>query len=201
MREVLPGVWHWTTANNDAESAVHSYYLGATSPALLIDPRLPKVGMEWFSARQEPKDIFLTSRHHYRHAAAFAAAFGAQIWCHEKGLREFTHGERIKPFKHGEKLPGGVMAWQIGALCEDETAFYLPLHGGVLAVGDALIRVQRQLSFGPDELLGDNPEVVKMQLKEAFRRQLAAHPVKHLLLAHGAPLINNGGEQLERFLS
>ncbi len=201
MREVLPGIYHWKTYHDGIGQSVHSYYIGATSPAVLIDPRQPRVGMEWFSARQEPKDIFLTNRHHYRHSAAFAAAFGAQIWCHEKGLAEFTHGERIKPFKHGAKLPGGVIALQIGALCEEETAFYLPIHGGVLAVGDALIRARKSLAFVPDELMGDDPEKVKAGLKAAFRKQLAEHPVKHLLLAHGAPVIGNAGEQLARILS
>ena len=197
MREVLPGIFHWKTREPGGDDATHSYYIGATSPALLIDPRPPQQeGLAWFSARQEPKDIFLTSRHHFHAAAAFAGAFGAQIWCHEKGLAGFTHGERIRPFKHGDRLPGGVIALQIGGVSEEETAFYLPLHGGVLAVGDALVCANRAL-----RLNGAGPEAVDAQLKAAFRRELAAHPVKHLLLAHGAPVIGTGGKQLARIVA
>ena len=159
MREVLPGVYHWQTFDGTLAKLVHSYYVGATSPALLIDPRRPPEGLAWFSARQEPKDILLTSSVHHDAAVEFAATFGARIWCHD--------GERVKLFAYGDRLPGGVSALPLDAWGSGESAFYLPLHGGVVALGNALA--------------GMVPDAAKAMIE-----RLAARPIKHWLLASQA---------------
>ena len=201
MREILTGIWHWATFHEGIQSKVHSYYVDATHPAVLIDPRVPKEGLAWWHGRPGPKDVYLTNRHHYRHSQDFAAAFGATVWCHEKGLHEFTHGEKVRAFQHGQTLPGGVLALRIGALCDEETAFYLPVGGGVVAFGDSLVNQHGHLGFVPDELMGDDPATVKRGLVEAFRGVLAGRRFSHLLMAHGAPVIGRGREALERVVA
>lgn len=201
MRKLFPGIYHWTSFHEGIQARVHSYFIDAVEPACLIDPRLPKEGLDWFDDHAVPENIYLTNRHHYRHSKAFVKAFGAEVWCQAKGLHEFTHGEKVRSFKHGQVLPGGVTALGIGSLCDEETAFYLPLHGGILAIGDALVRSSHGLQFVPDDLMGDDPEGVKRGLVEAFRHQIERHPVTHLLLAHGSPVLYSGGKDLGRFLA
>ena len=200
MREILPGVFHWKTFHEGIQAYVHSYYVDAAEPAVLIDPRVPSEGIEWFAARRAPRHVYLTNRHHYRHSGRFAARYGAAVWCHKDGLHEFSHGERVKGFAHGRELPGGILALKVAALCPEETALYLPLHGGILSVGDAIVRYKGRLGLVPDAYMGDDPQGVKRGLRKAFLTHLREHEFDHLLFAHGAPWIGGARNALARFL-
>jgi hypothetical protein len=199
MEEILPGVFHWTTFHEGIEQDVHSYYINATAPAILIDPRVPDDGTKWFENYKTPKHIYLTNRHHYRHSGRFNRAFKAEVWCHKDGLHEFTKGEPVKPFKHGDKLPGNVLALEVGVLCPEETALYIPASDGILSIGDAIVRYDDELGFVPDYLMGDDPEVVKNGLRKVFLSILKIE-FDHLLFAHGAPWIGGAKKGLSQFL-
>jgi len=199
MREILPGIFHWTTLHEGIGERVHSYYVQATEPAVLIDPRVPHVGLNGFTGRPRPAHAYLTNRHHYRHSGRFAERFGTEVWCHRDGLHEFTHGERVRPFLHGDVLPGGVKALPVGVLCPEETAFLIPVGDGALAMGDAIVRHGDKLGFVPDGLMGDEPDEVKRGLVAAFYH-LVEQPFEHLLLAHGVPWVGEGKQALRAFL-
>lgn len=160
MEEILPGVFHWTTFHEGIEQDVHSYYINSTDPAILIDPRVPEEGIKWFEKYKRPKHIYLTNRHHYRHSGRFNKAFRAKVWCHKDGLHEFTKGELVTPYNHGDKLPGNVFALEVGVLCPEETALYIPVSDGIISIGDAIVRYDDELGFVPDYLMGDDPEGV-----------------------------------------
>jgi hypothetical protein len=200
MKEILPGVYHWKTFHKGIQAYVHSYYINATDPAVLIDPRIPAEGMDWFAARGVPQHAYLTNRHHYRHSGRFVARYGVQVWCHKDGLHEFTQGEKVKGFSHGRELPGGVLALKVGALCPEETALYLPLNGGFLSIGDAIVRDRCRLSFVPDAYMGNSPKGVKRGLRKAFLEHLREREFDHLLFAHGAPWIGGARAALGQFL-
>lgn len=199
MKEILPGVYHWTTFHEGIQAWVHSCYVAASDPAVLIDPRVPAEGLDWFAAHTPPAHAYLTNRHHYRHSGQFAERFGTRVWCHQDGLHEFTHGEKVQPFNHGVELPGGILALEVGALCPEETALHIPLAGGILAVGDAIIREDENLSFVPDMLMGDDPEAVKRGLRAAFLAHLE-RDFDHMLFAHGKPWIGGAKAGLREFL-
>lgn len=201
MKEILPGVYHWKTFHEGIQTYVHSYYVNAVDPPVLIDPRVPAQGIEWFAPRGAPRYAYLTNRHHYRHSGRFAERYGTRVWCHRAGLHEFTHGEKVRGFAHGRELPGGILALKVASLCPEETALYLPLHGGILAVGDAIVRWKGRLGFVPDAYMGDDPAGVKRGLRDAFRRHLRERAFDHLLFAHGAPWIGGARAGLERFLA
>ncbi len=198
MREILPGVLHWSVLHPKIKVEVSSYYLPGAGVA--IDPLMPSGGLDAFE--QGVQHILLTNRHHYRDTGRLVEAFGCTVWCVESGLHEFTHGEKVKPFRFGDKLPGGIEAVEIGALCPDETALVLTEPAGVIAVADGAVRMQPDgpLGFVPDEYLGDDPEAVKAGLKAAYRR-LLRRDFEHLLLAHGNPWIGGAKEALRAYLS
>ena len=200
MKEILPDVFHWKTFHEGIQAYVHSYYINATDPPVLIDPRVPAQGIEWFAARGAPRHVYLTNRHHYRHSDRFAARYAAEVWCHKAGLHAFTHGETVRGFSHGKVLPGGVSALKVGALCPEETALYLPHAGGVLSVGDAIVRSGGRLGLVPDAYMGDDPQTVKRGLRKAFQKHLREQEFDHLLFAHGPPLVGGARAALEQFL-
>jgi len=199
MEEILPGVFHWITFHEGIEQDVHSYYIYATDPAILIDPRVPEGGIKWFRKYNIPKHIYLTNRHHYRHSARFNKAFNSKVWCHKDGLHEFKRGERVTPFKHGDKLPGNVVALEVGVLCPDETALYIPLTGGIISLGDAVVRYDDDLGFVSDYLMGEDPEGVKDGLRRVFLSHLERE-FDHILFAHGKPWIGGAKKGLREFL-
>ena len=200
MNEILPGVFHWTTIHERIGREVSSYYLSGPEGAALIDPQVPDEGLAWFETREPPHTIVLTNRHHYRHSDRFVAAFDGIVWCHAAGLHEFTHGEVVQGFNFGDRLPAGIDAVAVGAICPDETALFIPWARAV-AVADGVTRrlPDGPLSFVPDFLLGDDPSAVKRGLCAAYAR-LLDRDFDHLLLAHGRPWIGGAKEALRDFI-
>lgn len=200
MQEILPGIYHWTTFHKGIGATVHSYLIAARQPAVLIDPRVPEGGLKEIKRLAKPQHILLTNRLHYRHSGRFARAFHAKIHAHQAGRKAFgPKRHRVHLFEHGAKLPGGIQALKVGALCPEETAFLIPLHGGILSLGDAVIREGHSLSFVPDFLMGNDPEKVKSKLRHALQK-LLKQKFGHLLFAHGNPCIQGGKEALRKFL-
>jgi hypothetical protein len=193
VREILPGVHHWTTVHRRWDITLHSYWLA--SERVLIDPRVPDEGIEWF-AGSPPVAALLTNRHHYRDSGEFHERFGCRILCNRLGLHEFAKGEPVEPFDPGDALPGGAVALEVGGICPDESALHIPAHRAA-AFADGLVRYPKDdgpLGFVPDNLF-DDPEGDKAALRAAFRR-IARLDVDTLLLAHGDPWVGDGAQAL-----
>jgi len=196
-KEIVDGLFHWTTTHPEIRVRVSSYYL--EPERVLVDPLLPAPrGIEWLTKHGPPEHILLTNRLHSRHSAQLVVAFGCAVWCHRAGLHHLAPSLKARPFEAGDELPGGARAIGIGVLCLDESAILFP-RVRAAAVADGVVRQGRgHLSFVPDDLLVDDPrdaERVKRELKAAYRR-LAEHPFEHLLLAHGSPVLHKGRSAL-----
>lgn len=199
MKEILPGVWHWTTIHESWDLPIQSCFFPTVDGGVLIDPRVPEEGLEWFRSHGEPAHAILTNRHHYRHSGVFREAFGTTIRCHSAGMHEFTRGEEVESYEHGDTLAGGVEALEVGVLCPEETALRVPHEGGILALGDSVIRYGGALRFVSDEHLGDDPPRVKQGIKASLARQLGRE-FRHLVFAHGDPITGDGKERLRAFV-
>ena len=200
IREVLPGVHHWTAIHPKIRLPVDSYYI---EPArVVLDPMVPREGLEWFEGRATPSQVVLTNRHHLRHSQRYAKAFGCPIRCSEAGLPEFERGPKIEGFAFSEELAPGITAHQLGAICPDDTALHIQTaQGGALAFADGLTRPRGGgLSFVPGFLMGDDPSTVRAELRESLWRLLELD-FDHLLFAHGDPLIGGGRVALREFLA
>jgi hypothetical protein len=196
MKEIVPGILHWTAHHKKLRLEVSSYFVDRG--AALIDPMLPEEGVEAFRGR-EPEVILLTNRHHYRDSERFVEEFGCRVLCHEAGLHEFDGGPRVEGFAFGDDVANGVLALEVGALCAEETAFHVDAGPRALSFGDAILNADSErLEFVPDKLMGDDPEGVKAGLRESFKR-LLAHDFDALLIAHGEPLPRGGKAALLRF--
>ena len=196
MKEIVPGILHWTAFHEGIGSDVSSYFVerGAT----LIDPMLPSDGVEAFRGR-EPEVILLTNRHHYRHSDRFVQEFGCPVRCHEAGLHEFEGGPDVEGFAFGDDVANGILALEVGALTPEETAFHVDAGPRALSFGDAMINEPGAgLGFVPDKYIGDDPGAVKEGLRESFRR-LLAHDFDALLIAHGMPVPKGGKTALLQF--
>jgi len=201
VREIAPGVFHWTAFHDGIGIDVHSYWLAPAG--VLLDPMTPAAGLKAVAGHAKPHTILLTNRHHYRHSDRFADAFGCAVRAPRAGMHEFAAGTPVEPYDPGDELPGGVVAHTVGAICPDECALS---HPGlrVLACADGLFRGDdgtEPLGFVPDEYLGEDPAAVKEGLIASYRRLVDELAFDHLLLAHGHPIIGEGRDALHAFVA
>jgi len=187
VKEVLPGIWHWTAPRESIGGKdVSSYYLA--EERVVLDPMTPPERPDWF----QPEHAILTCRHHSRDAWEL----GLVPLVVEQGAHELEGRGEFGTYAWGDELPGGIVACEVDALSPDETALYLPRHW-TLAIGDGVVRWEgvEGLTFVPDFLM-DDPEQTRAGLKAAYRRLLDELEFEHLLLAHGEPVIGSGREEL-----
>ena len=197
MEEIAPGIWHWASKHPRWEIVVHSYYL--PEERAVVDPLASPDVLDRMEELGAPTDVLLTNRHHYRSSGEVAGRFGATVRCARSGLHEFTHGEQVEPFDPGDELPGGIVVHDVGAICPDEMALHVPGRDA-LALADGAVRSEDggPLVFVPDKLM-DEPERTKAGLRTAYRRLAEELDFRHLLLAHGAPFVDDGREALRAF--
>ena len=197
MQEILPGLWHWRALRERIGLLVSSYYLERERVA--IDALIPAEGLEWFERHGPPAHVLLSNRHHDRDAWALQEAFGASVHCPRSGIHELAGRGPVEAFDPGDELPGAIVAHEVGALCPDETALYIPAHRA-LACADGVVRWEAEdpLGFVPDWLM-DDPAQTRAGLRAAYERLLALD-FDTLLLAHGDPIVATGKQVLANFL-
>jgi hypothetical protein len=196
MREIDPGLWHWTAVHPHIGKEVSSYYLA--EERVVIDPLLPAEGLDWFEDRP-PEHVLLTNRHHGRDSFKLKAAFGSEVHCVRNGTYELEGLGPVTAFDFGDELPGGIVAHEIGSICPDETALYIPAHRA-LACADGVVRWEgvEGLTFVPGFLM-DDPPVTRAGLAEAYGRLLDLD-FDLLLLAHGNPVLGGAQAELAAFV-
>src|SRR4051812_9572880 len=205
MRELLPGVWHWTAFHDSIGQDVCSYWI---EPAgIVIDPMVPPdVGLDWFDARDiRPQQAVLTIGLHWRHSEQFAERWRIPIRVPWPALERYEGTDRpgkCAKYEWGDEVAPGVTAVEIDAIAPDEGALYIAHGEGAVAIADGLLRVRggAPLGFMPDSLLGDDPETVKEGLRDAYRG-LLTREWDTLLLAHGDPIATGAREELKDFLA
>ena len=194
MREILPGLFHWTTFHEPIGAPVSSYFV---EPAgVVVDPKVPEDGLDALPG--EPQQVVLTTGLHHRDAPRFAEAFGIPVRASGPARDRLGDTLAVETYDDGEEVAPGVTALIVGKLCDDEGALHIAVAEGALVFADGLIRYGDALAFVPDELLGDHPDRVKEGLKESFSG-LLTRDFDHLLFAHGDPLIGGGKSALRAF--
>lgn len=196
MRQLRPGLWHWTARHPHIGSDVSSYYLA--SERVLLDPLLPSEGFEFFERVGAPEHILLTNRHHDRDSWKLHERFGTEVHCVANGCYELEGRGPVTPFEFGDELPGAIRVYEVDAICPDETALHVPAHRA-LACADGVVRRRGAdgLTFVSDGLM-DDPDETKVALAAAYQGLLELD-FDLLLLAHGEPVTTDAKQALARF--
>ena len=195
--EIAPGLWHWRTRHPRIGIDVSSYYL--EPERVLLDPMIPPEGVDWLAEHGPPQHLVLTNRHHDRDAWQLRDELGSTVYCIRNGVHELEGRGPVEPFDFGDELPGGLVAYEVGAICPDETALHVPAYRA-LACADGVIQARDGggLAFVPDFLM-DEPEDTKATLRGAYARLLDLD-FDLLLLAHGDPVVGGAKDQLRSFV-
>lgn len=196
MREIVPGIFHWTTFHDAIRTRVSSHYV--PSAGIVIDPKIPDDGLDALPGK--PRQVVLTCGLHTRHAQEFAEAFDIPIRASSEAADRIGEALDVEPYDDGDEIAPGVSAIKIGKLCPDEDALHIAVGAGAIAFADGLHRYGEALGFFSDDLLGDDPQAVKTGLKQAFEG-LLLRDFDTLLFAHGEPLVNGGKAALRDFVT
>jgi glyoxylase-like metal-dependent hydrolase (beta-lactamase superfamily II) len=194
VREISPGIWHWTARHERIGVEVSSYYLA--TERVLLDPMVPPGGIEWFEEHGAPQHVLLTNRHHDRQAWRLREQFGCDVHCVRNGLHELDGRGPVEAFDFGDQVPGGAVVYEVDAICPDETALHFPAHRA-LACADGVMHYGGELGFVPDQYM-DDPEETKRGLRQAYTRLLDLD-FDVLLVAHGSPVVGGAKDALRRF--
>lgn len=152
---------------------MRSYAYDAGSCLVLFDPISPPTLVEGLIEAQDV-GVLLTAEWHRRSAEECVDRFGAHVYSRD------------------EEPPGEVE--RVRTYYDDEAAYWIPRHGA-LVVGDAFVaedgfRLQ-------DEWLPPGTTAEQMR---AGLRPLLELPVQHVLVTHGDPVLENGGQLLRQAL-
>ena len=194
MREILPGLYHWSTFHAPIRTNVSSCLYEPAHVA--IDPKVPEEGLE--ALPSAPSQIILTIGLHDRDATEFSRAFDAPIRVPAPALERIADSMTVTPYSDGEEIAPGVRAIEIGQIAPDEFALHIAVAEGALSFADGLINYGG-LGFVPDHLMGDDAESIKRGLLAKFRGLLELD-FDHLLFAHGEPMIGGGKDALRAFV-
>ena len=192
MHEIAPGIHHWTAPHPKIKMNVSSYWLAA--PRVLLDP------LDVPGDVREVREIVLSNRHHKRDAFDAAERFGAPVRVPRVGLHEFGDDEPVEPYDFEEPFAGGaITAYQVTEYWPDDCALHIP-SVSALVIADTVINYGG-LRFVPDNLMGDDPEAEKRDMKATLGRLADELEFEHLLVAHGTPIPGEGRERLRDFAS
>jgi hypothetical protein len=116
------------------------------------------------------------------------------------GLHEFGEDDPVEPYDFEEPFAGGaITAYQVTEYWPDDCALHIP-SVSALAIADTVINYDG-LRFVPDNLMGDDPEAERRDMKQTLGRLAEELEFEHLLLAHGPPVPGEGRERLREFAS
>jgi hypothetical protein len=194
MEEILPGIYHWTAHHEGIGAPVSSYYV--ESAAAVIDPMVPEEGLEWFDGKPLER-VLLANRHHYRHADRFADRFDVPVLANEKGLHELEGKPAVESFSFGDEVAPGVVAQGFEDSWPDEGVLVIADKNAIV-LADGVMRYGGNVSFVPDQYLGDDPEEEKTVLRAAVRRVLDGLDFDAVLVGHGDPITSGGKAELQQ---
>jgi hypothetical protein len=177
VQQIEPGLWRWTGRHPD------------WTDDQSWDPEVGSV-----QRLSLPLHVLLTVHWHGRSCEAMRERYGAEIWADERVLSDTPRETQpTRTFQPGDPLPGGAVAHD--AVCFLETVYRLP-GPRVVVFGDVVSGVDGGLRLCPEDWLGGGGHA---ELKDALR-PLLEHPIRHVLVSHGEPVLGDGADALAELL-
>jgi len=209
MRELRPGLWHWTGQHPDWrpgepwDPAVSSYAIDAGERLLLFDPIAPPSEIDELAAERETA-IVLTAPWHERDTQSLVERLDVPVFTPLPDTAEYLmqtygitaeqagdgspdlvwllreHKGEARPYGPGDRLPFGVEVF--AGHKPNDTVLWIESHRAVIS-GDTLADFGQGPQINERWLPGG---VTREQVAEGLRPLLAL-PVEHLLATHGGP--------------
>ena len=192
MEELTPGIRHWSGPHPNIGREVSSYWLPDLK--VLLDPLAVPDEVE------EIDEIILSNRHHRRSAFEARERFDAVLRVPRTGMDDYSPSDPVQPYEYGEELAGGAITPHlVTELWPDDGVLHIPSLEA-LEIADTVLHYGAELELVPDNLMGDDPEADRKEILSGLARLCAELDFKHLLFAHGTPIVDEGHERLREFV-
>jgi len=194
VEEIAPRLRRWTAWHEEWEQDVGSLALETSDGLILIDPLDPPADV------RRPDHVLVTVFWHGRSTGELRPT---RVWAQKRSAQPLRNRgvEVSDPFAAGDPLPAGIEAFQTARA--NEVVYWLPEQRAV-AVGDVLLGAGAKpratddpLRLCPERWLGKGT----LDDLRASLRPLLDLPVERVLVSHGAPVLEGGGEALARVLA
>lgn len=198
MREILPGVFHWTV-EWPGVFPLESYWLRTDAGSILIDP-VESADLDAIEDADDVLAVVLTVGWHERSAGLFARRTGAPILIPAADEYFFENLAEYQTYDDGAALPGDLRAIATpGRRSEGgEHALLSRLHGGTLIVGDCLGTAAKWTPW--QELpLGGHPRNHPRPAESLSH--LLAYEFENLLPGHGQPILGGARAALQKLIN
>ncbi len=199
MREIAPGLHHWTARHPEWHPSgfgdeVGSYALVVDEALLLVDPLVDDdVGADELErlAGRRSVHVLITIGYHVRSAAPLAQRLGGRIWGPPAAARRLAGDASFTELAPGVEGPAGATALRIGKPVRGERPLWLPSHGAV-AFGDSIVGTPG------GELRMWAHEHIDARRRRFYRERFAPTlapmldlPVQAILVTHGEPVTDD----------
>ena len=196
MREILPGVFHWTV-DWPGVFPLESYWLFTESGSVIIDP-VDSAGLIPLEEAAEVVAVIVTTKWHERSARLLAKRTGAPLYAPAADRDNFEDIDECETYVAGDMLPGDLVAISTagGEWSAGEHALLSPLHGGTLFVADCLGTAAKWTPW--DMPLGGHPRFHSHPAESLSH--LLDHQFENLLPGHGEPIVGGAREALRELI-
>lgn len=194
MKQLLDGVWTWSTFDEARKVDFNSYWVDTGSARVVIDPVPGDVDAE-LERLGRPTEIIITNKDHRRAAPRLRERFGARLLVHALD-RPLMDCEVDRTFEDGELLAGALRVVRLAdQKSPGESALHWPARR-LLFLGDALWgKPAGALTMLPDAKYPD-PAAARRGL-----RPLALLDVDAICMGDGAPILSGAGRVLRDTLA
>jgi hypothetical protein len=191
VQELTPEIQHWSGRHPNIGWEVSSYWLPGLK--VLLDPlHVP-------DEVTDVDEIILSNRHHRRSAFEARERFDATLRVPQTGMHDYSPDDPVEPYEYGEPMAGGaITAHLVTELWPDDGVLHIPSLEA-LEIADTVLHYDDELSLVPENLMGDDPPADREGILSGLRRLSDELDFKHLLFAHGTPIVGDGRERLRAF--
>ncbi len=206
VSEIAPGLWRWTGWHEEWKQHVGCVYVETERDVCLIDALVPpeEPARFWAALDRDVErvggevHVLLTVFWHARSTRELVSRYGARLWApsRAKAAVERRAGTVTDPFRRGDPLPGGIEGLDSGR--SNEVVFWLPQHRA-LVTGDVILADDGGgVRLCPESWLPAGTG--HAELRRALRPLLELD-VERVLVSHGEPVLERGGEALRAILA
>lgn len=191
MRELLPGIYSWSTFSEPHGYTFNSFLIRRPEGNIVIDPVEPSEDDRAALVLGGAKTVVLTNRNHSRRANLVRERTGAAVLMHPA---DAPHARAQGTIVDGALAPGHRVGPLVVVPAPGKSPGEVVLHWPerrLLIVGDAFVgNPPEALSLLPERVVDDPP-----LLRRSVRALIALAP-DTLLLGDGTPLVGDGTDRL-----
>jgi len=192
---IVPNVAIWHGYDPSVKADLYSTCLLAWDAAYLVDPiPLRSEAFDELIGTAHVAGIVVTNFNHQRASAQFAEQFSAPIFARSETFPDKAP-RKFGSVADGDEICDGLRVISVEGAAPGEIVLHYGQGGGMLIVGDALIKVEPYgFTFLPAKYCSNEKEM------RCSLRKLLAYQAERILFAHGMPILSGASKQLQGLL-